>query len=49
MKLDEIRDAYLAEGYSYLDAGSRVCQDVILSVIAKSVRRFSLLHIASPG
>ena len=36
MKLDDIRDAYLAEGYSYLDAGSRVCQDTILSLIAKS-------------
>ena len=36
MKLDEIRDAYLDEGYSYLDAGSRACQDTILSLIAKS-------------
>jgi len=36
MKLDEIRDAYLAEGFSYIDAGSRACQDVILSLIAKS-------------
>ena len=35
-KLDGIRDAYLAEGFSYLDAGSRTCQDTILSLIAKS-------------
>jgi hypothetical protein len=36
IKLDEIRDAYLAEGFSYLDAGARTCQDTILSLIAKS-------------
>jgi len=36
LKLNDIRDAYIAEGISYLDAGSRVCQDVILAQIAKS-------------
>ena len=36
MKLNEIRDAYHAEGYNYLEAGSRACQDTILSLIAKS-------------
>jgi len=36
MKLDEIRSAYLTEGFGYIDAGSRACQDVILSLIAKS-------------
>ena len=36
MKLEELRDAYLADGFSYLDAGSRACQDIILSLIAKS-------------
>jgi len=36
MKLDDIRDAYLAEGFSYLDASSRTCQDVILALIAQT-------------
>jgi predicted nucleotidyltransferase component of viral defense system len=36
MNLEELRDAYLADGFSYLDAGSRACQDIILSLIAKS-------------
>ena len=36
MKLDDIRNAYLAEGFSYLDASSRTCQDVILALIAQS-------------
>jgi hypothetical protein len=36
MKLSEIRDAYSQEGLSYLDASARTCQDVILSLIAKS-------------
>ena len=34
-KLDEIRDAYLAEGFSYLDAGLRTCQDSILALTRK--------------
>ena len=36
MILEELRDAYLADGFSYLDAGARTCQDIILSLIAKS-------------
>ena len=36
MNLDEIRNSYLAEGFSYIDAGSRTCQDVILTLIGKS-------------
>jgi hypothetical protein len=36
MKINEIRNAYIAEGLSYLDAGSRTCQDIILALIAKS-------------
>ena len=36
MKLDDIRDAYIAEGVPYLEAMSRTSQDVILSLISKS-------------
>ena len=36
MRIDEIREAYLADGFSYLDASSRTCQDIMLSLIAKS-------------
>ena len=36
MNLEEIRDQYLSEGFSYLEANSRTGQDVILSLIAKS-------------
>jgi predicted nucleotidyltransferase component of viral defense system len=36
MKLDNIRDAYLAEGFSYLDASSRTCQDIVLALIAQT-------------
>ena len=36
MKLDDIRDAYLAEGFSYLDASSRTCQDIVLALIGQS-------------
>jgi len=36
MNLEEIRNSYLAEGFSYIDAGSRTCQDVILALIGRS-------------
>ena len=36
MKLDDIRNAYIAEGFGYIDANSRTSQDVILALIAKS-------------
>jgi hypothetical protein len=36
MNLNEIRNAYIAEGANYLDASSRTSQDVILALIAKS-------------
>ena len=36
MNLGEIRDAYLAEGLSYLDASAKTCQDTMLALIAKS-------------
>jgi hypothetical protein len=36
MKLNEIRDAYMAEGANYLDASSRTSQEVVMSLIAKS-------------
>ena len=36
MNLEEIRNSYLAEGFSYIDAGSRTCQDVILTLIGRS-------------
>lgn len=36
MDLEEIRESYLAEGFSYIDAGSRTCQDVMLTLIGKS-------------
>ena len=36
MKLNTIREAYIAEGASYLDASSRTSQEVILTLIAKS-------------
>jgi hypothetical protein len=36
MNLDDIREAYLAEGFGYLDASSRTCQDVVLALISKS-------------
>jgi predicted nucleotidyltransferase component of viral defense system len=36
MKLNEIRDAYMSEGASYLDASSRTSQEVVMSLIAKS-------------
>lgn len=36
MKLDEIRNAYFADGFNYIDANSRTSQDIILALIAKS-------------
>jgi len=33
MNLDDIRNSYLAEGFSFIDAGSRTCQDVVLALI----------------
>jgi predicted nucleotidyltransferase component of viral defense system len=36
IKLKDIRNAYIEEGVSYLDASSRAVQDVILSLIASS-------------
>jgi predicted nucleotidyltransferase component of viral defense system len=36
MKLDDIRNAYISEGCSYIEANSRTSQDVILALLAKS-------------
>jgi len=36
MNLIEIRNRFIAEGYDFLDASSKVCQDILLSKIAKS-------------
>jgi len=36
VNLEEIRNSYLDEGFSYIDAGSRTCQDVILTLIGRS-------------
>lgn len=36
MNLNDIRDVYMAEGFSYLDATSRTSQDIMLSLIANS-------------
>ena len=36
MILDEIRNSYLAEGFSYIDARLRTCQDVILTLIGRA-------------
>ena len=36
MNLNNIRDSYVSEGYDFLDASSKTCQDVILLKIAKS-------------
>jgi len=36
IKMNDIREAYLSEGFSYLEAGARTCKDVILTLIGKS-------------
>ena len=36
MDLIEARNSYISDRYNFLDASSKVCQDVILSKIAKS-------------
>ena len=36
MNLFDIRDNYIADDYNFLDASSKVCQDILLSKIAKS-------------
>jgi len=36
MNLDNIRNSYIAEGFGFIDAGSRTCQDVILALIGES-------------
>lgn len=36
MKLDDIRNAYLSEGFSYIESNSRTSQDVVLALLAKS-------------
>jgi len=36
MNLDDVRNAYISDGFNYLESGSRTCQDVILALIAKS-------------
>ena len=36
MRLSDIRNAYITEGFSYLDASSRTSQDIVLALIAKS-------------
>ena len=36
MNLGDIRDLYISEGFSYLEASSRTSQDVLLTLIAKS-------------
>jgi hypothetical protein len=46
MNLNEIRDLYLAEGFSYLEANSRTSQDIVLSLISKSTL---ISHITIKG
>jgi hypothetical protein len=46
MKLNEIRDSYLADGFSYLEANSRTSQDIILSLISRSTL---IYHITIKG
>jgi len=36
MNLDDIRDAYLSDGFNYIESSSRTSQDVILALISKS-------------
>ena len=36
MNLGEIRNSYLAEGFSFINANSRTCQDVVLALIGES-------------
>ena len=36
MNLDDIRNSYLADGISFINAGSRTCQDVVLALIGES-------------
>ena len=36
MNLIDIRNRFIAEGYDFLDASSKVCQEIILNKIAKS-------------
>jgi len=35
MKLDDIRNAYISEDFSYIEANSRTSQDVMLALLAK--------------
>jgi len=37
MDLKEMRQNYINQGYDYLDASAKVCQDIILTKISKSV------------
>ena len=36
MNLEELRKYYLDNGYSFANASSKICQDIILNKIAKS-------------
>jgi len=36
MKISDIRNAYIADGFEYLEANSRTSRDIILALIAKS-------------
>ena len=36
MDLKEMRQRYINEGYDFLDASAKVCQDILLAKISKS-------------
>lgn len=36
MDLKEMRQNYINEGYDFLDASAKVCQDILLAKISKS-------------
>lgn len=36
MDLKEMRQNYINEGYDFLDASAKVCQDILLTKISKS-------------
>ncbi|MBP3596230.1 MAG: nucleotidyl transferase AbiEii/AbiGii toxin family protein [Clostridia bacterium] len=36
MDLKQMREKYIKEGYKFLDASAKVCQDIILAQISKS-------------
>lgn len=37
MDLKEMRQNYINDGYDFLDASAKVCQDILLAKISKSI------------